>query len=384
MSPMHDFTFYNPTRMVFGRGTIAMLSSLVPREARVLLTSGGGSFKKNGVRDQVLGALAGRSVIEFQGIEPNPEYATLMRAVQVVKGEKVDFLLAVGGGSVLDGTKFIGAAARYPEERDPWNFLLDHGESVRNAVPVGCVMTLPATGSEGNPTAVISRRERGEKYYFGAPCCFPVFAVLDPTTTYSLPRRQVVNGVVDAYVHVLEQYATTLAPAPLQDRQAEAILATLLENAAKILAEPPDYEARATFMWSATQALNTLIGCGVDQDWATHMIGHELTALYSLDHAVTLAVVLPGAMRERVEAKRDKLTQYGRRIFGVDTAEKAIERTEAFFRDLGMKTRLSEHGIDARSAAAEIERRFTSREFTCGESHEVDGPSAARIVLSRA
>jgi len=381
---MHDFTFHNPTRMVFGRDTIAQLKSLVPREARVLVTSGGGSIKRNGVRDQVLAALAGRSVLEFEGIEPNPEYATLMRAVQVVKSERVDFLLAVGGGSVLDGTKFIGAAARYPDGKDPWSFLLDHGASVKDAMPVGCVMTLPATGSEGNPTAVISRRERGEKYYFGAPCCFPLFAILDPATTFSLPRRQVTNGIVDAYVHVMEQYATTLAPAPLQDRQAEAILSTLLESAGRILADPPDYEARATFVWSATQALNTLIGCGVDQDWATHMIGHELTALYGLDHGVTLAIILPGALRERVEAKRAKLAQYGRRIFGVDTAEKAIDRTEAFFRDLGMKTRLSEHGIDAAVAAAEIERRFSSRGFTCGERGEVDGRLAARIVLSRA
>jgi NADP-dependent alcohol dehydrogenase len=244
-------------------------------------------------------------------------------------------------------------------------------------------MTLPATGSEGNPTAVISRRARGEKFYFGAPSCFPAFAVLDPTTTFTLPRRQVVNGIVDAYVHVMEQYATTLG-APLQDRQAEAILSTLVESAGRILADPPELEARATFMWCATQALNGLIGCGVDQDWATHMIGHELTALHGLDHAVTLAIVLPAALRERVEAKRAKLVQYGKRVFGVESAEAAIQRTESFFRDLGMKTRLSEHGIDARAAALEIERRFTSRGFTTGERGEVDGKMAGRIVAARA
>ena len=381
---MHDFDYYNPSRMVFGKNTIARLSSLVPEKARVLLTSGGGSIRKNGVRDQTLAALAGRTVLEFEGIEPNPEYDTLMRAVELVKKEKIDFLLAVGGGSVLDGTKFVAAAACYPEGKDPWTILLDHGRSVREALPVGCVLTLPATGSEGNANGVISRRSSGEKYAFGAESCFPVFSVLDPATTFSLPRRQVVNGIVDAYVHVVEQYATTLAATPLQDRQAEAVLSTLVEQAGAILADPPDYQARATFMWCATQALNTLLGCGVDQDWATHTIGHELTALHGLDHAVTLAIVLPGALRERIEPKRAKLTQYGKRVFGVDTAEEAIDRTEAFFRGVGMKTRLSEHGIDARAAAAEIERRFESRGTQAGERGEVDGKLAARILLSRA
>jgi NADP-dependent alcohol dehydrogenase len=380
---MRDFEYFNPTRMLLGRGTIARLSELIPASARILVTSGGGSIKKNGVRDQVMQALAGRDVLEFEGIEPNPEYATLLKAVDRVRNEKVGFLLAVGGGSVLDGTKFVAAAARYPDGRDPWNILLDHGASVKDAVPLGCVMTLPATGSEGNPTAVISRRSTGEKYHFGASPCFPAFAVLDPATTFSLPRGQVVNGIVDAYTHVVEQYATTLG-APLQDRQAEAILGTLVESAGRILAEPPEYDARATFMWCATQALNTLIGCGVDQDWATHMIGHELTALYGLDHGVTLAILLPGALRERIEAKRAKLAQYGKRIFGVDSAEAAIDRTESFFRELGMKTRLSEYGIDARAAAEEVERRFSSRGFTCGERGEVDGKLAGRIVLSRA
>jgi NADP-dependent alcohol dehydrogenase len=277
----------------------------------------------------------------------------------------------------------VAAAARYPAGQDPWQILLDHGASVKDAVPVGCVMTLPATGSEANSGGVISRRASGEKYAFGAQSCFPVFSVLDPATTFSLPRRQVVNGIVDAYVHVIEQYATTLG-SPLQDRQAEAVLSTLVEQASAILADPPDYQARATFMWCATQALNTLLGCGVDQDWATHMIGHELTALHGLDHAITLAIVLPAALRERIESKRAKLTQYGQRIFGVGSAEEAIDRTEAFFRGLGVKTRLSEHGIDAQAAAAEIERRFGTRGTKLGERGEVDGNLAARMVLSQA
>jgi NADP-dependent alcohol dehydrogenase len=381
---MQDFTYYNPTRLIFGRGAIAKLRRLVPQGARVLVTSGGGSIRKNGVRDQVLAALAGRTVLEFEGIEPNPEFETLMRAVALVKKEKVDFLLAVGGGSVLDGTKFIAAAARFPEGQDPWSILLDHGAKVTDAVPMGSVLTLPATGSEANPTGVISRRKTGEKYHFAAEPCFPVFSVLDPETTFTLPPKQVQNGVVDAFVHVVEQYATTVSDSPLQDRQAEAVLSALLETSARIVADPPDYQARATWMWCATQALNGLVGCGVDQDWATHMIGHELTALYGLDHGVTLAIILPGALRARIDAKRAKLSQYGKRVFNVGSAEEAIDATETFFQELGVKTRLSDYGIDAKAAAAEIEKRFTARGFTTGERGDVDGKLAARIVLSRA
>jgi len=381
---MHNFDFHNPTNLVFGKGTIAKLAKLVPASARVLITSGGGSIKKNGVRDQVRNALGSRTVLEFEGIEPNPEYDTLMKAVEVVRKEKIDFLLSVGGGSVLDGTKFIAAAARWPAGKDPWAMIQDHGATVKEAVPVGAVLTLPATGSEANPTAVVSRRSIGEKDHFGAPCCFPVFSILDPVTTFSLPKNQIVNGIVDTYVHVMEQYATTLNAVPLQDRQAEGILLTLVENAGKILADPPDYDARATYMWCATQALNGTIGAGVDHDWATHMIGHELTALHGLDHGVTLAIILPGALRERIEAKRAKLAHYGKRVFGVDTAEAAIERTEAFFRDLGMKTRVSEHGIDAKKLAAEVERRLGAKNAKGGERGDVDGKMAGRIVLSRA
>jgi NADP-dependent alcohol dehydrogenase len=380
---MHNFELRNPTHLVFGKNTIGKLAKLVPAGATVLLTSGGGSIKKNGVRDQVVKALGSRKVVEFEGIEPNPEFETLMKAVEVVRREKVDFLLAVGGGSVLDGTKFVAAAARYPGP-DAWQIIRDHGASVKEAIPVGAVLTLPATGSEANPTAVISRRAIGEKDHFVAPVCYPVFSILDPSTTFSLPRQQVVNGVVDTYVHVMEQYATTLNAVPLQDRQAEAILSTLVAEAKAILADPPDYDARATYMWCAAQALNGTIGSGVDHDWATHMIGHELTALHGLDHGVTLAIVLPGALRARIEAKRPKLAHYGKRVFGVETAEAAIDRTEAFFRELGMKTRLSEHGIDAKKLAAEVERRLGARNAKGGERGDVDAKMAAQIVLSQA
>ena len=245
---------------------------------------------------------------------------------------------------------------------------------------MGAVLTLPATGSESNGTAVVSRRETGEKLAFGAECCYPVFSILDPETTFSLPRRQVQNGIVDTFVHVMEQYATYPAAAPLQDRQSEAILATLVESAQDILREPASYDARATFVWCATQGLNGLVACGVPQDWSTHMIGHELTAFYGLDHGQTLAVVLPGVLRHQVERKRAKLAQFGRRIFGVDGAEAAIEATEAFFRSLGVKTRLAEYGVDATEAAERISRRFRERETKLGE-HKVIGPDEAAEIL---
>ncbi len=384
---MNAFEYANPTRIVLGQGVIGRLADLIPLRAKVLVTRGGGSIQRNGVRDQVLAALGGREVQEFEGIEPNPDYATLMRAVEGVRRSGVDFLLAVGGGSVLDGTKFIAAAARW-QNGDPWAILEGGGRgaarAVVDAVPLGCVLTLPATGSEANAGAVVSRRELGEKRAFFSPAIFPAFALLDPTTTFSLPRAQVMNGIVDAYVHVVEQYAVAGSDAPLQARQAEAILATLVEQAPAILADPPSADARATFMWCCTQALNGLIGCGVPQDWATHMIGHELTALHGLDHAVTLAIVLPGALRERLGAKRARLEQYGKRIFGVASAEEAIARTEGFFRELGMKTRLSELGLDAAATAAHVRRRLEAQRARLGEGRDVDGAAAERILLSRA
>jgi NADP-dependent alcohol dehydrogenase len=380
---MLDFDFCNPTRLVLARGAIARLRDLVPAGARVLFTSGGGSIRKNGVHAQVMAALGGRTVVEFPGIEPNPEYATLLRALEVVRREKLDFLLAVGGGSVLDGTKFIAAAARWPGA-DPWAILEDYGATVKEAMPLGAVLTLPATGSEANGSAVISRRETAQKRNFGCEAVYPRFSLLDPETTFTLPRRQVVNGLVDAYVHTMEQYATFPAQAPLQDRQAEAVLATLVETSGRILSDPPDYQARATFMWCATHALNGVVGCGVPQDWATHMIGHELTALHGLDHGVSLAIVMPGVLRDRIGAKRAKLEQYGHRLFGVATAESAIDRTEGFFRDLGMKTRLSEHGIDVAATAREVGRRLTQRGVRLGERQDIDGAAAERILLSRA
>jgi NADP-dependent alcohol dehydrogenase len=380
---MQNFVFKNPTEIIFGRGTIAEIGARVPRDVPVLMTYGGGSIKKNGVYEQVRAALAGREVIEFGGIEPNPAYETCMKAVEVVKSRKVKFLLAVGGGSVIDGTKFIAAAACY-QGSDPWEILRTVGQDVKTALPLGTVLTLPATGTESNGNSVISRKATSEKLFFGAACSFPVFSVLDPETTFTLPRSQVRNGIVDAFVHVMEQYMTFPANAPLQDRLSESVLQTLIEVGPRTLAEPHDYEARASFMWSATLALNTLLCCGVPQDWSTHMIGHELTALYGPAHAETLAVVLPGVWAHELSKKEAKLRQYGQRVWNVATAADAIGKTEEFFQSLDMPTRLGAYKINAEEAAKAVEARFSQRGSRFGEHGDIDGPAAAAILRLRA
>ena len=360
---MQNFEFWNPVKVLFGKGQIAKIAAEIPAGARVLMTYGGGSIRRNGVYEQVRAALSAHEVIEFGGIEANPTYETLMKAVEIVRAQGVTFLLAVGGGSVLDGTKFIAAAAHF--EGEPWDILSANGV-VKSAVPLGAVLTLPATGSEMNTFAVISKKATQEKLAFGSPRVYPKFSVLDPEVTFSLPPRQISNGVVDAFAHVLEQYMTYPADAPLQDRMAEGILQTLIEEGPKTLANPADYTARANIMWCATLALNGLIAVGVPQDWSTHMIGHELTALHGLDHAQTLAVIFPGNLSVRKTAKREKLLQYAGRVWNLhegtedERIDQAIARTRAFFEAVGVKTRLQDYGVgpDAvKTIAARLEKR---------------------------
>lgn len=348
---MFNFDFYNPTKIMFGQGRIADITGEIPRDARVLITYGGGSIKNNGVYDEVKAALAGYDLTEFAGIEPNPLYETLMKAVALVKTNKIDFLLAVGGGSVIDGTKFIAAAARYTG--DPWEIIFSRGTVVNEVLPLGVVLTLPAAGSESNHRAVVTRKSMNAKISFYSTLFFPRFAVLDPTKTYSLPTAQISNGVVDAYMHVLEQYLTYPVNAKVQERFAEGLLLTLIEEGPKALAEPMNYEVRSNIMLCATMALNGLIGSGVPEDWSTHMVGHELTALYGIDHAATLTVLLPGMLKVLKEDKRPRLLQYAERIWGLKGADKdavidaAIEKTREFFVTMQMKTRLSDYGLTA-------------------------------------
>ncbi|MGF1735063.1 iron-containing alcohol dehydrogenase [Photobacterium satsumensis] len=357
---MDKFTYQNPTRIHFGEGQIAAITNDIPQDKKVLVIYGGGSIKKNGVYEQVKAALSEHNWGEFAGVEPNPQYDTLMKAVEKIKAEGFDYLLAVGGGSVVDGTKFIAAAAAYQGE-DPWNILAQQ-HPVESALPLGCVLTLPATGSESNMGAVVSRGK--DKLAFMTPKVQPLFAVLDPTTTLSLSPRQVANGVVDAYVHVMEQYLTFPANAKVQDRFAEGLLLNLIEEGPKALATPDDIDVRANIMWTATQALNGLIGVGVPQDWTTHMIGHELTGNYGIDHARTLSIVLPAVMRERREDKEGKLLQYAERVFGItegstdERIEQAIAQTIAFFKQMEVPTSLS----DVELGSVDIDILVTSLE----------------------
>ncbi|MCO4781758.1 MAG: iron-containing alcohol dehydrogenase [Candidatus Cloacimonetes bacterium] len=346
---MNNFDFYNPTHIVFGKDRLQELDKLIPSDAKVLLLFGGGSVKKYGTYDKVIKALGEREVVDFGGIEPNPQYDTLMKAVEVVKTQDITFLLAVGGGSVMDGTKFISLAANF--DGTPSDLLVGKAKTseVKVATPLGTVCTLPATGSEMNAGGVISFE--GGKYGMGSPLVYPKFSFLDPTLTYSLPKVQVANGVVDAFVHTLEQYSTFPADAKFQDRTAEGILQSLIEIGKTTLDNPTDYDARANLVWCATNALNGLIGAGVPNDWATHMLGHELTAMFGIDHAQTLAIVQPALWTVRKEKKKAKLLQYSQRVWGItegsddEIVDAGIAKTREFFESLGLKTRMSEYGI---------------------------------------
>lgn len=381
---MNNFNFYNPTRIAFGEGKIAELDKLVPKDAKVLVLFGGESARRTGTLDEVTKALGDRTVTEFGGIEPNPSFETLMNAVTQVREQNIDFLLAVGGGSVIDGTKFVAAAAVF--EGDEWDILLKGGRNIKRALSFGSVLTLPATGSEMNKGGVVTRRSLKAKLPFQSDLVFPQFSILDPTKTFTLPLRQVGNGVVDAFVHVVEQYLTYPAQAPVQDRFAEGLLLTLTEIGEQALAEPENYQVRASLMWTATLALNGLIGSGVPQDWATHMLGHELTALHNLDHAQTLAIVLPSMLRERKASKLDKLVQYGERVWGIregsaeEKAEAAIAKTQDFFESLGVKTRLGDYDLGEEHIEPLIKSLESHGMTALGEHGDVT-PDVCRRVL---
>lgn len=383
---MQNFTFSNPTKIVFGEGQIKEIANLVPAGARILLTYGGGSIKKNGVYDQVVKALEGKTWFEFSGIEPNPHYETLMKAVELVKKERIDFLLPVGGGSVIDGTKLIAAAVNF--EGEPWDIMAKH-QPFHSALPIGCVLTLPATGTESNGNSVITKAATQEKLSFGSPLVYPQFAILDPTTTYSLPPRQIANGAVDAFVHIMEQYLTYPVDAKVQDRFAEGLLMTLIEEGPRSLKEPTNYAVRANVMWAATMALNGLIGVGVPQDWATHMIGHELTAMHGLDHAQTLAVVLPAVMQHQRDKKRAKLLQYGRRVWNLNHTDEdalidaAIAATKNFFEQMGTPTTLSGYGVGRESIPKLVDMLVKHELLALGE-HGAITPEVSREILELA
>lgn len=381
---MNNFIYANPTKIIFGKGMIKEIANEIPKDKKVLICYGGGSIKKNGVYEQVTQALSKHKVVEFGGIEPNPHYETCLKVVDLIKKEKVDFLLAVGGGSVLDATKFIAAASLF-EDGEPWNILLTGGQTIKNALPLASVMTLPATGSEMNSGGVISRAETAEKLSFASDFCFPQFSVLDPETTFTLPTRQLTNGVVDSFIHVIEQYLTR-QKSTLQDNMAEAILKTIVTDGPKTIEQAKDYDLRANFVWAATWALNGWINCGVEQDWSTHMIGHELTAITGLDHAQTLAIVLPGVMEAMKQQKAEKIKQLGKNVFNLpcdgNLIENTIKTVEQFFNKIGMKTRLSDHNIKE-DTIKEIVERFKKRGWKLGEGRNIDYQVIETILKSR-
>lgn len=385
---MKSFIYANPTKIIFGKGMIANIASEIPVTSKVLMLYGGGSIKANGIYDQVMNALQNHEVLEFSGVEPNPHYETCLKAVEMIKKHDIDFLLAVGGGSVLDATKFIAAVAQFVGQ-NPWDILVKHGNNIETALPFGAVITLPATGSEMNSGGVITRASTEEKLAFSSSNTFPQFSVLDPETTYSLPRKQISNGIVDAFVHVVEQYLTTgTENNPLQDYMAESILKVLVHEAPTLMQDDHDYESRANFMWAATWALNGWIACGVEEDWATHMIGHELTALYGLDHAQTLAIILPGLLQVMKVQKAKKIRQLGRTIFHIHEANEnaqldlTIQAIEQFFNSVGVKTHLSDYGLNAESIAPIVER-FRERGWKLGERENIAADQVNEILRLR-
>ncbi len=384
---MEDFEFYNPVNILFGKEQLQKISELIPSDNNIMMLYGGGSIFKNGVYDRVKKVLSGRKVLEFGGIEPNPSYETCMKAVDQIKAHKIDFLLAVGGGSVIDATKFIAAAALYTHG-DPWD--IPSKKLVVNAsLPIGTVLTLPATGSEMNKTSVISRISTAEKFAFASPHSFPKFSVLMPDAAGSLPPNQVANGVVDAFIHVIEQYVNYPVNAPLQDRFAEAVIKTLIEEGPKTYENPANYAAMSNLMWSATMALNGLLSCGVPVDWSVHVIGHELTALHNIDHARTLAIVLPGIWEILREEKKEKLLQYGDRIWNITSGSEderinsSIAKTVEFFESLGIKTRLGDYGV-GQDTIETIAERFKKRGWNqIGDRQLINSKLVKQILTTR-
>ncbi|HEX3027303.1 MAG TPA: iron-containing alcohol dehydrogenase [Clostridia bacterium] len=381
---MNNFRLFNPTAILFGKDQIENLPAEIPSGSKVLITYGGGTIKRIGLLDRVKDLLKDFQTGEFGGIEPNPAYETLIRAVEIVKKEGYDFLLAVGGGSVIDGTKFIAAAARF-EGGDPWRMLSEKLE-IKSVLPLGTVLTLPATGSEMNCGAVISRKSECIKLDFGSPLLYPKFSILDPVYTYTLPERQIGNGVVDTFIHVTEQYLTYPVNAKIQDRMAEGILLTLIEDGPKAITDPKDYGVRANLMWAATTALNDYIGVGVPQDWATHAIGHAITALYGVDHGRTLAVILPALLNVMKAEKHDKLLQFADRVWGIrngspdDIIDTAIEKTAAFFRSVGVPTRLSDYGIGKDAIAKIIDNLRETGHTVIGENGTITPDTVEKIL----
>lgn len=381
---MNNFTLWNPVRVHFGKGQITKLKEEIPKNKKIMVLYGGGSIKSNGIYAQTMVQLQENDVIEFSGIEPNPHYETLLEAVKLARTEQVDFILAVGGGSVIDAAKFISVAIPFQGE-DPWEIVSKRIQVHGQVVPLGTVLTLPATGSEMNCASVITKAETKEKMGFLLPEMYPQFSILDPTFTFSLPREQIANGVIDAFVHVTEQYLTFPMNNPLQDRFAESILSTLIEEGPKAMVLTDNYDIRANVMWCATMALQGIVGAGVPQDWTTHLIGQEITAEFGLAHGTTLAIVLPSTLRTLMDQKKEKLLQFGQRVWNIkegtddEIISEAIDKTQGFFEAMGVRTRMKHYNIHASDIDTMIDRLESKGFVAIGENRNVDLQTSRKI-----
>ena len=377
------FSYVNPTLIQFGQQQIASVTDLIAKDQKVLVVYGGGSIKKNGAYDQVAAALEGFDWVEFSGVGANPTIEVLDQAVKICKEQNIDFVLGVGGGSVIDGVKYIAASAVYDGEG--WDIPTGK-HTITSALPIGAILTLPATGSESNQNSVVSKEATKQKLPFASPKVLPKFAIMDPDVMKTLPQRQLVNGLVDAWVHTCEQYLTFPETALVQEGYAEALLRTLKTLGDNF--ENQDDAWRANLMWAANQALNGLIGSGVSQDWATHMIGHELTAAYGVDHARSLAIVQPSLLRNQFDVKKAKLEQMGKNVFGLaqsdDLAEQTIQAIEAFYHSLDVATVLTEHGGDKAAAVENVLAKLEAHGMVALGENQAITLTQSREILEQA
>lgn len=368
---MDNFTFYNPTKLIFGKGQLEQLKKEIPTYGKkVLLVYGGGSIKKSGLYDKVTALLKeiGAEVFELSGVEPNPRIATARKGVEICKQEGIDFLLAVGGGSVIDCTKLIAAGAKY--DGDAWDLVIKKAFA-REALPFGTVLTLAATGSEMNAGSVITNWETNEKYGWGSPVTFPKFSILDPVHTYTVPKNQTIYGIVDMMSHVLEHYFHLEEKTDFQDRMCESLLLTIMETAPKLLADLENYDYRATILYSGTMALNGILNMGYRGDWATHNLEHAVSAVYDIPHGGGLAILFPHWMRHNLAVKPERFKQLAVRVFGVNpegkTAEEAglegIQKLREFWNSIEAPARLADYDIDDSKLDLMADRAMANGEF---------------------
>ncbi|MBN8193515.1 iron-containing alcohol dehydrogenase [Bacillus sp. NTK074B] len=368
---MNEFTFYNPTKLIFGKGQVEQLKELVPQYGKkVLVVYGGGSIKRNGLYDQVMSILKGidSEVFELSGVEPNPRLSTVRRGVEIAKEKSIDFILAVGGGSVIDCTKAIAAGAKY--DGDAWD-LVTKKAFAKEALPFGTVLTLAATGSEMNAGSVITNWETNEKYGWGSPATFPQFSILDPENTFTVPKDHTIYGMVDMMSHVFEQYFNNATNTPLQDRMCESVLNTVIETAPKLINDLENYELRETILYSGTIALNGMLQMGYNGDWASHNIEHAVSAVYDIPHAGGLAILFPNWMKHNLKVNPSRFAQLAERVFNVDPAGKSeeevalegIDKLREFWSSLGAPTRLADYDIDDSQIDLMADKAMVNGEF---------------------